>query len=154
MNIFISDLNNSKECTLVRLMHDTRVCNSEEFNVLKDRAVIQRDLNKRKELVNGDITMLSKDKCKVLLLGLNTPMQQYRLGTTLLGSSSAEKGPRIQAFLIQRLTKKGQKTDKFQLNIRKKKSETLAKHRSTLLRDTVVPPPPRNFPNLTRPGTA
>ena len=105
------------------MMHDTRVCNSEEFNVLKDRAVIQRDLKKRKELVNRNITMLSKDKCKVLLLGLNNPMQQYRLGTSLLGSSSAEKGLGIQAFLIQRFTKKGQKTAKFQLNIRKKNSQ-------------------------------
>lgn len=104
-------------------MRDTRVCNWEEFDVLKDRAVVQRDLNKRKELLSGDITMLSKDKCKVLLLGLNNPMQQYRLGTTLLGSSSAEKRPRIQAFLIQRFTMKGQKTAKFQLNIRKKKNQ-------------------------------
>lgn len=108
----------------------------------KDKAVIQRDLVKRKELVKGNIMMLSKDKGKVFFLGLKNPTQQYRLGTSLLESSSTEKGLGIQAFLIERFTKKGQKTAIFQLNIITKITERLADHRSTLLRDTVVPPPP------------
>lgn len=74
-------------------MHGTRICNS-EFNVLKDKTVIQRDLNKKKELANGNM-MLSKDKNNVLLLGPNNHMKQYRLGTSLLQTSSAEKGLKI-----------------------------------------------------------
>ncbi|GAB0181144.1 mitochondrial enolase superfamily member 1 [Grus japonensis] len=33
----------------------------------------------------------SKGKCRVLHLGKNNPMHQYRLGADLLGSSTAEK---------------------------------------------------------------
>jgi len=33
----------------------------------------------------------NEDKCKVLQLGINSPKQQYRLGTGWLGSRSAEK---------------------------------------------------------------
>lgn len=89
------------------MVHDNKP--RKEFSVLKDRAVIQKDLKKRKELVNGNITMLSKDKCEVLLLGLNNSMQQCRLGTSLLGSSSAEDGLDIQIlFRDSQSTRDGQ----------------------------------------------
>ncbi|KFV88344.1 hypothetical protein N308_15618, partial [Struthio camelus australis] len=50
-----------------------------------------RDLERLERWVERNLLKFNKGKCKVLHLGRNNPMHQYRLGGDLLESSSAEK---------------------------------------------------------------
>jgi len=45
-------------------------------------AAIQRDLDRLEGWVERNVIKFSKGKCKVLHLGRNNPMHQYRLGLT------------------------------------------------------------------------
>lgn len=57
----------------------------------KERDGIQGDLDRLEEWIGGNLMKLNKNKSKVLYVGRNNPLEQYRLETDWLGSSSAEK---------------------------------------------------------------
>jgi len=54
-------------------------------------AAIQQDLERLESYVERNLMKFNKGKCRVLLLGRNNRMHQYRLGVDLLESSSAER---------------------------------------------------------------
>ena len=65
--------------------------------MLKDRAVIQRDLSRQKEWTNRNLMKLNKD----LHLGRKNLFQQYRLGIHWLGCSYMET--ELEALLDSKL---------------------------------------------------
>lgn len=60
-------------------------------NPLEEKAGIQGVLDRLEEWIGRNFMKLNKNKSKVLHMGRNDPLEQYRLETDWLGSSSAEK---------------------------------------------------------------
>jgi len=58
---------------------------------LEGCAAIQQDLDRLESWVQRHLMKFNKGKCRVLHLGRNNPMHQYRLGADLLENSSVER---------------------------------------------------------------
>jgi len=87
-NFFINDLDEELECTLSKFADDTKL--GGVADTPEGCAAIQQDLERLESWAQRNLMKLHKGKCRVLHLGRNNPMHQYRLGADLLESSSAE----------------------------------------------------------------
>jgi len=86
---FISDLDEGRECTLSKIADDTKL--GEVADVPKGCAAIQQDLDRQESWAQRNLMKFNKGRCRVLHLGRNNPVHQYRVGADLLESSSAER---------------------------------------------------------------
>jgi len=87
-NFFINDLDEELECTLRKFADDTRL--GGVVDTPEGCAAILWHLDRLESLAQRNLMKFNKGKCRVLHLGRNNPMHQYRLGVDLLESSSVE----------------------------------------------------------------
>jgi len=87
-NFFSNDLDEELECTLSKFADDTK--RGGVVDTSEGCAAIQRDLDRLESWAQRNL-MFNKGKRRVLHLGRNNLMHQYRLREDLLESSSAER---------------------------------------------------------------
>jgi len=88
-NIFINELEEVADSTFVKFSGNTMLVGG--VDNLNGRTVIQRDLDRWRELANRNFMKFSEDKWRVLHLEGKNRFQQYELEIDSLRSKFAEK---------------------------------------------------------------
>ena len=79
------------ESTLSKFAHDTQL--GGVADTPEGSAAIQQDLDRVESWAGRNLMRFKKSKCRILHLGRNSCMHEYRLGADLLKRSSVEKDP-------------------------------------------------------------
>ena len=89
-NIFINDLDEEVQGTLIKFADDTKLCGI--ANTLEDRNKLQSDLDRLERWAENNRMKFNRDKCQVLHLGKRKQMHSYKIGDTWLSNTTSEKG--------------------------------------------------------------
>jgi len=88
-SFFTDDLDEELECTLSKFADDTKL--GGVVDTPEGCAAIQPDLDRLESWTDRNLRKFHKGTGRVLHLGRNSPMHQYRLGADLLESISVER---------------------------------------------------------------
>ncbi|GAB0175900.1 cAMP-dependent protein kinase inhibitor alpha [Grus japonensis] len=83
------DIDSGIECILSKFANNSKLCGM--VNMLEERDVIQRDLDRLERLACANCMKFNKAKCKVLHMGQGNPKHNHRLGREWIERSPEEK---------------------------------------------------------------